>query len=263
MAVKPPTDAPPGDPPPEPKGPEVNTLPLLDHLKELRYRLMVSSAALILGILVSLWPLTGWFIDFLVEPAESRVEEFELIFTEPLEYWTSYFRVSLLLGAALAMPVIIYQALAFVGPALTTSEKRWMYPIVIGASLAFVAGGAFAYYIEMPPALNFLFDSGGRARPLIRIRSYIDFATRLIFFTGLVFELPLVVMGLAKIGIVTSRKLWKWKGYALILAFVLAAVVTPSPDPITQSIVAGPIIVLYIIGIALAKLVEGSPIVSR
>ena len=95
------------------------------------------------------------------------------------------------------------------------------------------------------------------------MRKYFDFVTRLLLVTGLVFELPLVVMGLAKLGVVTSRKLLGWWRQALILAFVAAAVVTPSVDPVTQSLVAGPIIVLYFTGIVLAKLVEGSPLIQR
>ena len=95
------------------------------------------------------------------------------------------------------------------------------------------------------------------------VQSYIDFVTRLILATALVFELPLVVMGLAKIGVVTSRKLLGWWRLAIVGAFIAAAIVTPSIDPVTQSLVAGPIIVLYFVGIALAKLVEGSPLIAR
>ncbi len=270
MASQPPSQAPPGRPSPrrpEREDQEGKVATILEHLSELRYRLMVSAGALIVGVAVSLWPLTGWFIDFLAEPGRDRVENFQLIFTEPLEYWTSYFRVSLLLGITIAMPIIIYQLLAFVGPGLTRQERRWLYPIVAGASLSFVGGAAFAYYIELPPALSFLLDQPSsfteEVEPLIKIQSYIDFVTRLILATGLVFELPLVVMGLAKLGVVTSRKLLGWWRYALVLAFVLAAIVTPSIDPVTQSLVAGPIIVLYFAGIALAKLVEGNPLIPR
>ncbi len=165
------------------------------------------------------------------------------------------------------MPVHIYQLLAFVSPGLTWNERKWLYPIVFGATLSFIAGAAFAYYIELPPALKFLVDQPGditeNVRPFIRIQSYIDFVTRLILVTGLVFELPLIVMGLAKIGIVTSKKLLGWWRYAIIGAFVGAAIVTPSIDPVTQSLVAGPIIVLYFLGIGLAKLVEGNPLFAR
>lgn len=261
-------EAPPQQPPPEPPDREEGkALTILEHLQELRFRVTIMAGALILGVAVSLWPLTGWFIEFLADPARGRVENFELIFTEPLEYWTAYFRVSLLLGIALAMPVIVYQIFAFVRPGLTPREKRWVIPIVLGATFAFVCGMAFAYYVALPPALGFLIDHPSNftedVQPLIRIQSYIDFVTRLILATGLVFEMPLVAMGLAKLGVVTSKKLLGWWRYAIVGAFVLAAIVTPTVDPVTQTIVAVPVIVLYFTGVVLAKLVEGNPLIRR
>src|SRR3990170_234375 len=170
---------------------------------------------------------TQQLLRWLTDPAKDEVENLEIIFTEPLEYWGTYFRVSLLAGVAPALPVI-------------------------------------AYYVELPPALKSLLSfSGDVARPFIRVGSYINFVTRLMLVTGLVFEMPLLVMGLAKLGVVNSRRLWGWWRYALILAFVVAAIVTPSIDPITQSLVAGPIIVLYFVGIFLARLVEARPVLPR
>lgn len=263
MAVQTPTE----EPSPNEEEDASRTQTILGHLQELRYRAMISAAALIIGVLVCLWPLTGMFIDFLAKPGREEVDGFELIFTEPLEYWTSYFRVSLLLGISISMPVHVYQLLAFVSPGLTWNERKWLYPIVAAATFSFFVGAAFAYYVELPPALRFLIEQPTNitedVRPLIKIQSYLDFVTRLILATALVFELPLIVMGLAKIGVVTSRKLLGWWRYAIIGAFVGAAIVTPSIDPVTQSLVAGPIIILYCIGIVLAKLVEGSPLIAR
>ncbi len=249
---------------PEPKPEEEGkVLTVLEHLQELRRRLIIASAALLLATIASL-VVTQRFLRWLTDPARDEVEDLEIIFTEPLEYWGTYFRVALFIGIALAMPVILYEILAFVGPGLTRRERRWVYPIVVGASLAFAGGIAFAYYIELPPALRFLLGfSGDVANPNIRVGSYISFVTRLMLVTGLVFELPLFVMGLAKLGVVTSRKLWGWWRHALVLAFVVAAIVTPSIDPVTQSLVAGPIIVLYFAGIVLAKLVEAQPVLPR
>ena len=266
MAIQPPTQAPAGQPPPEPPEPdeEGKLLTILEHLRELRYRVMVSVGALMVGVLVSFWPLTAWTVDFLKRPAEAEIEGFQTFFFDPLEGWTTYFGVSLLLGIALSMPVILYQALAFVGPGLSSAERRWLYPIVIGASASFVGGMAFAYYLELPAFLGFLLDPpGGIGEPLIGVRKYLGFVTRLLLVMGLIFELPLVVMGLAKLGVVTSKKLWGWKRQALIIAFVVAAIVTPTIDPINQTIVATPIIVLYFAGIGLARLVEGNPVLRR
>ena len=266
MAIQPPTQAPTGQPPPEPPEPdeEGKLLTILEHIRELRYRVMVSVGALMVGVLVSFWPLTAWTVEFLKRPAEREIEGFETFFFDPLEGWTTYFGVSLLLGIALSMPVILYQGLAFVGPGLSKAERRWLYPIVIGASASFVGGMAFAYYLELPAFLGFLLDPpGGIGEPLIGVRKYLGFVTRLLLVMGLIFELPLVVMGLAKLGVVTSRRLLGWWRHALILAFVAAAIVTPTIDPINQTIVAAPIIVLYFLGIGLARLVEGNPVLRR
>ena len=232
---------------------------VLEHLQELRTRVMWSMAALIIGVGVSIWPLTKYAIHFLVKPAQETRPDFKLHQFQLLDYWSTYFRVSLLLGIAIAMPMIVYQALAFVAPGLTRAERRWLYPIVIGASLMFVAGMAFAYYAELPPALKFLLNPQNKdVEPTIGVQTYIDTVTRLLLITGLVFEMPFVIMGLAKIGVVTWRRLLGWWRYAILLAVVLAAVVTPSIDPVTQTIVAVPIVVLYLFGTFLAWLVGGS-----
>jgi sec-independent protein translocase protein TatC len=242
---------------------EGRVLTILEHLQELRYRVMVCAIALVAGIGVSLWPLTEYAIDFLVQPGKDEVKDFKLHQFQLLEYWSTYFRVSLLLGLAIAMPVIMYQVLAFVGPGLTKQERRWLYPIVLGCSAMFVAGMAFAYYVELPPALDFLLDTNNEdVEPTIGVKTYIDTVTRLLFITGVTFQLPFVIMGLAKIGVVTARRLWGWWRYAVVGAVIAAAVVTPSIDPITQAIVAIPILVLYGIGIVLAKLVEGNSFIA-
>ena len=242
---------------------EGKVLTILEHLQELRRRLIIAAAALLLGTVASAI-VTQPLLQWLTEPAKDHVENLQIIFTEPLEYWGTYFRVALLGGVALAMPVIVYEVLAFVGPGLTRGERRWVYPIVVAASVAFLGGAAFAYYVMLPPALSFLLGFGSDvANPFIRVGSYVNFVTRLMLVSGLVFELPLFVMGLAKLGVVNSRKLVGWWRHALILAFVVAAIVTPSIDPITQSLVAGPIIVLYFLGIVLAKMVETRPVLPR
>ncbi len=242
---------------------EEKVLTILEHLQELRNRVMWSAGALIIGVLVSLWPLTKYAISFLIQPGKDQVEDFQLHQFELLEYWSTYFRVSLLLGLALAMPMIMYQFLAFIAPGLTNQERRWLYPIVAGASAMFVLGMAFAYYIELPPALKFLLNPNtDDVEATIGVKTYIDTVTRLLLVTGLVFQLPFVLMGLAKIGVVTSRKLIGWWRYAILASVLAAAIVTPSIDPVTQTIVAVPIIVLYALGVGLAKLVEGNSFIA-
>jgi sec-independent protein translocase protein TatC len=239
-------------------------LTIIEHLVELRNRVIISMLALVVGIGVSLYPLTKWFIGFLIEPAKDQYPGFKLNQFTLLDYWSTYFRVSLLLGIAIAMPVLMYQLLAFVGPGLTKAERRWLLPIVAGCSAMFILGMAFAYYVTLPPALDFLLDPNtDDVQSTIGIQSYIDTVTRLLLLTGLTFQLPFVIMGMAKIGIVTSKKLIGWWRYAILAAVVAAAVVTPSIDPITQAIVTVPIVILYVLGIGLAKLVEGGSFLAR
>ena len=137
------------------------SMTILEHLQELRRRMMICAAAVVIGLLASFYPLTQWVIEWLKKPAENRVANFHLVFNEPLGFWGPFFSVSLKLAIAMSMPVLIWQVLAFVGPGLTKTEKRWLFPIVIGGSTMFVLGALFAYYIEMPPALNFLLHAPG------------------------------------------------------------------------------------------------------
>ena len=251
--------------PPEPPGeapqqqPGERYLTVLEHIEELRFRLFVSAAFVVIGLGVSVF-FGNDIIAFLKKPAEEALkpEPFEPQFIEPFELFVTYFRVSLLGGLILGMPMIVYQGLRFVSPGLDANERRWLYATVAGTFVLFLGGVAFAYYIALPPALGFLLGFGGGeiAKPELRIGSYVDFVTRLLFWTGVTFQTPLVVMYLARFGIVSARQLLRWWRFAIVGAFAIAAIVTPTIDPVTQSLVAGPIIVLYFLGIILAVFVQ-------
>ena len=246
---------PPSEPPEEESSERYMTL--IEHLEELRFRLFISAVFVVIGLGVSVY-FGEELIDFLKEPAEKKNPDFSLQFIEPFELFVTYFRVSLLGGLILGMPMIVYQGLRFVGPGLRPRERVWLYGTVVGAFGLFLAGVAFAYYIALPPALDFLLDFGGGniAKANIRVGSYVDFVTRLLFWTGVAFETPLIVMYLARFGVVRAGQLLRWWRYAIVGAFIIAAIVTPTIDPVTQSIVAGPIIVLYFLGIVLAVFVQ-------
>ncbi len=250
--------------PPEPpaEAPEEHPgeryMSVLEHLEELRFRLFISAVFVIIGLGVSFY-FGGDIIEFLKRPAEARGRsELDLQFIEPFELFVTYFRVSLLGGLIVGMPMMVYQGLRFVSPGLNPNERRWLYVTVFGTFVLFLGGVAFAYYIALPPALDFLLDFGGGdiAKADIRVSSYVDFVTRLLFWTGVAFETPLVVMYLSRFGIVSAGQLLRWWRFAVVAAFVVAAIVTPTIDPVTQSLVAGPIIVLYFLGIVLAVLVQ-------
>ena len=227
-----------------------------EHLTEARQRLTIAALTVVLATVVTLI-FTNDILDFLTEPARDADPDFRPIFTELLGFVGAYFKIGLLIGIAAAMPMVLYQGFMFINPGLEPQERRWLLPIVLLASLSFAGGGAFAFYVAWPPALDFLLDFGDNiADPQIRISNYIDMLTRFVFWTGIVFETPLVLMGFGWLGLVTARRLvkaWRW---AIIGSFVIAAFITPSIDPVTQAAVAIPLIFLYGLGILLVKLVE-------
>ena len=141
----------------------------------------------------------------------------------------------------------------FIRPALTIREKRYLYSMLPGVLLAFAGGVVFAYFVLLPPAIDFLFNFGSDvAKVEWRISRYITLITRLLFAIGVCFELPIALFFLAKIGVITSQQLRKFRRWAIVIAFIASAFITPTPDPINQSIVAIPLILLYELGIILA-----------
>jgi sec-independent protein translocase protein TatC len=227
---------------------------ILEHLQELRQRLIICCLGLVVGLVIS-FAFTNQFMEVLVRPVHEKAQDANLIFTSPLENFTTFFKVSLLGGLILAMPVFVWQTLMFVLPGLTPQEKRWVLPVVAGIFVSFAAGVTFAYFVTLPPAVRFLLNfNTDIAKAQIKIGDYISFATRLLFWVGVTFELPLFILALARFGLITGRKLLSWWRYVIVLVFLVAAIVTPTPDPLTQTLVAGPMLLLYLIGVLLAFL---------
>ena len=229
---------------------------LLQHLGELRRRVFICVVAVLVGSAVS-FVFFEEIIDILVEPDRDLDlgTGGELIYTEVTELLTTAIKVSFVSGLILASPVLVYQGVMFVAPGLTAREKRYLFGFMPAVVLAFAGGVAFAYYILTPPALHFLLTFGGDvAKPLIRISNIINLMIRLLFWMGLAFETPLVMYLLAQLGIVSARSLSRFRRYWVVVAFILAAIITPTVDPVNQALVAGPLLVLYELGILLARI---------
>lgn len=238
------------------KGGDGKELTIMEHLAEFRQRLFISALAIAIGTVVGLI-FSKPLITFLEQPAKSVDPGFIALQVDPFEFVTAYFKIALLAGIMLALPVLLFEFLAFVVPALTTTEKRWLFPILFSALALFAIGVVFSYYLVVPRTLDFLLNFGkGQVKPEIRIGSYIDTVGHLLFWTGLMFELPLLMMVPAKFGIVTPKRYLKWWRYAIVFAFVCAAAVIPNINPLLQVIVAGPIILLYLSGVGLAWIVQ-------
>ncbi len=229
---------------------------LLQHLGELRRRVFICVVAVLVCSAVS-FAFFEQIIDILVKPAEdlNLGTGGQLIYTEVTELLTTAIKVSFVSGLILASPVLVYQGVMFVAPGLTGREKRYLFGFMPAVVLAFGGGVAFAYYILTPPALHFLLTFGGDvATPLIRISNIVNLMVRLLFWMGLSFETPLVMYLLAQLGIVSAQSLSRFRRYWVVVAFILAAIITPTVDPVNQALVAGPLLVLYELGILLARI---------
>ena len=229
---------------------------LLQHLSELRRRVFICVVAVLAGSAVS-FVFFEEIVEILVEPARDLDlgTGGELIYTEVTELLTTAIKVSFVSGLILASPIIVSQGVMFVAPGLTRQEKRYLFGFMPVVILAFAGGVAFAYYILTPPALHFLLTFGGDiATPLIRISNIINLMIRLLFWMGLAFETPLVMFLLASLGIASASSLGRFRRYWVVVAFILAAMITPTVDPVNQALVAGPLLVLYELGILLAWL---------
>jgi len=222
------------------------------HLTELRQRLIKGVIAVIITTVISFIFFRPIFY-YLILPAGN----IELIYIEMTEMIGTIMRVCLTTGFILAMPYLIYQFLMFVSPALTRKEKKYVYLILPWVGLMFLGGVVFAYFILIPPASRFLITFGSDiATPQIKIGNYISIVSRLLLAVGLVFEMPVVTTFLARIGVITPKWLASKRKLAFIFAFILGALITPTFDPINQSLVAVPLIILFEMSIWLAKLVH-------
>jgi len=249
------------------------TMPLMGHLAELRRRLTRSVIAVAITTALS-FIFTKQIFDVLtfkaafVKPAfDFLVTRFHLVAPPTMDNLVSleitemlgtYLKVSLIAGIILAVPYLIYEAVMFVSPALTPEQRRrFIYTAPSWVGLMFLIGVVFAYFVLLPPALGFLTTFGSDIVTLqFRIGNYISTVTRLLLAIGLVFELPVLTTFLAQIGIVSSKWLAGKRRIAAIGAFVVGAAITPTFDPINQTLVALPLFALYEMGIWLAKLVE-------
>ncbi|HSN76600.1 MAG TPA: twin-arginine translocase subunit TatC [Anaerolineae bacterium] len=220
---------------------------LLPHLNELRRRLTVAVLALAIGAALA-FLLAPRLLEFLTVPIGGLDELQAIELTEPISV---YMRVSLMAGAIIAMPIIVYEIMAFVVPGLMPNEKRGLFLALPFIFLSFLAGAAFAYWVMLPTAVPFLATFGG-IQGNFRISSYISFTTRMILWVGVAFEMPLIIAVLARLGIVTPEALRKGWRIAVVAIAILASVITPTVDPVNMLIVMLPLLTLYLLSIVLA-----------
>ena len=230
--------------------------PFLSHLEELRKRLVVCAIGVGAGFVIA-YIFAERLFQLLVAPLKSVMPEGDqLIFTNLPEMFFAYIKVAFIAGIMAAAPLIFYQLWMFIAPGLYRKEKKMAIPFVISSTILFVGGALFGYFVVFPFGFKFFIGfSNEYVKALPSVKQYFSFSMKLLFAFGVVFELPVIIFFLSKMGIVTPQFLSQKRKYAILLTFALAAILTP-PDVITQCMMAGPLIVLYEIGILVSRIAQ-------
>jgi sec-independent protein translocase protein TatC len=224
----------------------------LEHLDELRVRLMHSLGALVVGTIIC-WGFHERIFHFLTQPLRNAYPAVKFITTGPTEAFMMYVKMSFFVGIFLVAPYILYQVWAFISPGLYSHEKAYAVPFIMAGSLFFLLGGAFGHYILFPTTFKFLYEfAGDDMQFLPKVDEYFSFYSWFLLGLGLVFQIPVVIFVLARIGLVTPGFLMRQFKFAVLAAFVLSAVITPSADVVNQTMLALPMIGLYLLGVAVA-----------
>ena len=218
---------------------EASSMSIVDHLDELRMRLVVVIVAIIIGTLGAYYYVED-ILQILVAPAG------KLYYTKPTEAFFTYMKISLVAGCIISSPIWFYQLWAFIIQALSKGEKKVTFMVVPTAVTLFVVGVLFSYYLVLPMAIQFFIGFGtDELQPLFSIGQYIDFVIAFILPFGITFELPLILIALGVIGILSSERLRQYRKMFILLAFIIGAAISPTPDMLSQTMIAGPMILLY------------------
>ena len=249
-----------GDPEPLP------AMGFLDHLEELRRRIVYSIAAVALGFFACWWKVEKIY-DIMQRPIMDALRNNgmseKLVYLNPTEPFNLYLKIAALAGLFLTSPFVLYQVWMFISPGLYRNEKRYVVPFMVSTIALFSAGGYFGFKIVYPAALNFLISFGKQFQPMITIKEYTELFLSIILGMGLIFEMPILVFFLALMGIVTAGWMWKNFRYSILIIFIVAAIVTPTSDILNMCIFAAPMIALYALSIGIAYVVHPTQRAAR
>lgn len=233
---------------------ELHKMTFLEHLEELRKRIIVVAIALAAGFAVC-WHYAERIFDLLQRPLAQFLPAGEkLVYTRLTEPFFLYMKVAFYTGIFVASPIILLQVWLFIAPGLYKNERRYAAPFIIFATLFFVGGGYFGYRFILPATCEFFIETGRQFHQMIKADDFFSFASTIILASGLVFETPILIFFLARLGIVTPAFLLQKFKWAVVLSFVIAAIITPTPDMVTQTALALPMIGLYLLGVLISWL---------
>ena len=223
--------------------------PIVKHLEELRDRLIKSAV----GVVITT-ALAFLFIEKIMGTLIDLAGPHSIQAIDPTETFGTYLKVAFTVGLGMSTPLIVYQIMRVLAPGLKPNEKRLLFFSLPFIAISFIAGAAFCYFVVLPSALNFLLSFGDtRILKQVSLTLFVSFVTSFMLALGAAFELPIVVFLLAKLGVVSHKLLAKWRKYALLFSFAVAAIITPTPDPFNQSMVGLPLFLLYELGVQLSR----------
>ncbi|MFZ3136696.1 MAG: twin-arginine translocase subunit TatC [Thermodesulfovibrionales bacterium] len=251
---------------------ETKMMSFLGHLGELRKKITVSLIATCVTFMVTfnysekileslMFPLR-YTLDFSVTKMymyfipQDKLHNTKLVFLAPAEGFWMNMKIAMVAALILALPVIFQQLWSFISPGLHGKEKKYVVPFVLTATGLFLVGGAFCFFIVLPFAMGFLltYKVGDFMMPLLSVGQYVDFCLKFILAFGAVFELPIIILFATRMGLITTQTLAKNRRYAVLIAFIVAAILTPTPDVFNQTLMAVPMIILYEVGIIAARI---------
>ena len=235
------------------------TMGFMQHLEELRKRILRSFASIVAGFCIAyIWheEIFAWIQRPITTVLSEHKMSTQLVYTNPVDPFNMYLKISLIAGIFLASPYILYQVWAFIAPGLYKHERRYVGPFMVSTVGLFLAGGLFAYKMVYPAALSFLVQYSLQFMPMITINEYISLFMTIVLGLGVIFELPILVFFLALFGLITPGWMWRNIRYAILGIFIVAAAIAPTPDVLSMCTFAAPMIVLYFLSIGVAYLVH-------
>ncbi len=241
---------------------ETEEMSFFDHFGELRKRIMWALFFVIIGCIISAFNIDVLMNEILLNPATNA--KLNLQNLKPFGQPFLYFKIVLIAGIIISIPFILFQIWKFVSPGLYSNERKWVRVITFFTSLCFFGGVAFSYFVMVPSMLAFAASFGtDKIVNNIDVNEFLSFITMILLAAGILFEMPMVAFVLSKFGIVKAKTMSKYRRHSIVAILILAAVLTPTPDPISQSIFAAPLLVLYEISIIIAKLSEKKETISN
>jgi sec-independent protein translocase protein TatC len=232
--------------------PHPDRMSFLEHLDELRTRLIRAILAVVIAVGIC-WNWSRPIFRFMTAPLRKAYPDIKFIYTEPTEAFMLYMKAAFFAGLFVAAPFVLYQIWAFISPGLYKHEKAYVVPFILFGTFFFVGGGLFGHYLLFPATFGFLGGYAGEDMSFLpRVTEYFSFYFWFVIGLGIVFQLPVVIFVLARIGIVTPAFLMRHFKWAILVSFIVAAVITPSPDMVNQTLLALPMIGLYLLGVGVA-----------